>query len=158
MLTLEYIKSVLQSESYITDIDEQVIESDAGYDGIVEILEQRPETDPVILLENASSGNFSANPDGLEFTSQTIWVMSRVSFNEDRKTVQSNMKTLMRRIIAKFLTHRRSESEQHACIHYWDAKNIPWLVTNAGSNNTGYQFTLYFNEPTDMTMAQFSNN
>ncbi|MBP9994094.1 MAG: hypothetical protein KBT67_04010 [bacterium] len=160
MLTLEYLKQIIGSARKveelshpyeITDLDSQVIESDAGYDGIVELINVRPDADlAIVVLENSESFSFEVNPGGVQHLSQTVWCMAMVGADEDRKKVQLSMYNLMRRIIAKMILERRAGR-----LGGWDWSHIPVLVTNAGSNYTGYQFTLYFNEVTDLSMEQF---
>lgn len=160
MLTLEYLKQIIGSARKveelshpyeITDLDSQVIESDAGYDGIVELINVRPDADlAIVVLENSESFSFEVNPGGVQHLSQTVWCMAMVGADEDRKKVQLSMYNLMRRIIAKMILERRAGR-----LDGWDWSHIPVLVTNAGSNYTGYQFTLYFNEVTDLSMEQF---
>jgi len=150
-LSFRAIRPFLVSPYEITDLDSQVIESDAGYDGIVELLNVRPDANlAIVVLENSEGFSFEVNPGGVQHLSQTVWCMAVVGADEDRKKVQLSMYNLMRRIIAKMILERRAGR-----LGGWDWSHIPVLVTNAGSNYTGYQFTLYFNEVTDLSMKQF---
>lgn len=154
MLTLQYLKDLISVREVpvpeITDLEDQVIESDAGYDGIVELIEQRPDGDTVIILEPGDSGSFGCNPDGVQHQSQVIWCVAKVGAMEAKKMEQKAMFSLMKRLVSLFIKH-------HKNIHLkgWDSSHIPWLVTNAGSNCTGYQFSMYFDEVTDLTVERF---
>lgn len=150
-LSFRAIKPFMVSPLDITDLDKQVIESDAGYDGIVELINVRPDPDlSVVILEQPESFTYEINPGGVQHLSQTIWCMAMTSAEEDRKKVQRAMKVLMRRIISKMIKAKHSEE-----LRYWDRSRIPVLLTNTAGNYTGYQFTLYFDEPTDLSISQF---
>lgn len=153
MLTLQYLKTILTGTPGINNVDDQIIESEAGYDGILALLDNRPHADDlVIVLEHCESGSFEVNPGGVQHASQTIWVMSMVAFDENRRQIQDNMFSMMRRVVATLISkHKDPELEG------WDNGNIPWFITNSANNYTGYQFTLHFDEVTNLTLDQFAN-
>lgn len=145
MLTLSYLKNTLQSQvNGIVNVEKQVIESAGGYDGIVSLVQSKG-ISPVVILENSEVGEFSFRPGGFLNCSQSIWVMKMVGRDEDRRKVQDECFAIMRRILSIF--GKRNKEEQ---LKEWEWDRVPFGVRNAGANFTGYEFTLYFSEDTDL--------
>lgn len=159
MLDLAFLTTLLTDEpdkpKQFPEIEngiEQVVESDAGYEGIIALIDERPPSDlPVIVLEHCSSGEYGFNPGGLCHGSQVVWVMEMVGARESRRLVQDKMKGLMERIIALL-----SKNKKQKPLEGWDRSRIPYMVTNAGNNYTGYQFTLYYDENIDLSVNRLT--
>lgn len=147
MLTLEYLKQTLTGQiAQITDPTKQIIESAAGYDGIVALIQTKG-ISPIVILENSEVGEFSLRPGGFLKSSQSVWVMKMVGRDGDRRAVQDECFAMMKRIIKVFVKH-----EKDAELDQWDwGDRIPWGIRNAGPNFTGYEFTLGFSEDTDLS-------
>lgn len=146
MLSLSYLQTILNGKiSGIDDTERQIIESEAGYDGIIALIQTKG-ISPILILENSDVGNFSARTGGFENTSQSIWVMRMVGRDDSRKDVQAWCKAMMRLIIGVLLKHKPDPQ-----LKQWEEDRIPWGVRNAGANYTGYEFTLHFSEDTDLS-------
>ena len=147
MLTLDYLRKRLNGYvAAIYNVKEQVIESAGGFDGIVSLV-QTKNISPIFVLENSEIGEFSFRPGGFDKTSQSIWVMKMVPKDGDRQKVQKECFKLMKRILSILAIH----DEDDEYLKDWEWDRIPWGVRNAGANFTGYEFTLYFSEDTDLT-------
>lgn len=139
------MRQVLQGEiAGFDDIEKQVIESAAGYDGIVSIVQTKGIT-PIIVLEHNTTGELSVRPGGFERANQSIWIMKMVGRDEYRSAVQAWCKAKMKRIVSVLLKHG-SASE----LFGWQPQSIPYSIRNAGANFTGYEFTLNFDEDIDL--------
>jgi len=147
MLTLDYLRNRLNGYvPAIYKVKDQIIEAAGGYDGIVALI-QKKEISPVIILENSEFGEFSFQPGGFLKSSQSIWVMQMVSKDGDRQKAQVECFKMMKRILSILAVH----DENDECLKEWEWDRIPWGVRNAGANYTGYEFTLYFSENTDLS-------
>ena len=105
MLTLEYLKQTLTGQiAQITDPTKQIIESAAGYDGIVALIQTKG-ISPIVILENSEVGEFSLRPGGFLKSSQSVWVMKMVGRDGDRRAVQDECFAMMKRIIKVFVKH-----------------------------------------------------
>lgn len=145
MLTLSYLKNTLQNQvNGIVNLEKQVIESAGGYDGILSLVQSKG-ISPVIILENSEVGEFSFRPGGFLNSSQSIWVMKMVGRDEDKRIVQDECFAIMKRILSIF--SKRNKDEE---LKDWEWDRIPFGVRNAGANFTGYEFTMYFSEDTDL--------
>ena len=148
MLNIDFLRRTLDAEagglSTITEPRKQVIESPGGYDGIVSLVQTKG-ISPMVVLEQSSTGELSFRPGGFVKTSQSIWVMKMVGRDDDRGNVQRQCFAAMKRILAIFGKHQKDEE-----LKEWEWDHIPYGVRNAGPNFTGYEFTLYFSEDTDL--------
>lgn len=129
----------------ITNPKEQIIEGAGGYDGIVALI-QTKNISPVIVLENSEIGEFSLRPGGFDKTSQSIWVMKMVPKDGNRSKFQKESKAMMEKIISVFVKHENDKE-----LEQWEWDRVPYGIRNAGANFTGYEFTLYFSEDTDLS-------
>lgn len=147
MLTIEYLQKILRGEmpTTITNPKEQIIEGAGGYDGIVALI-QTKNNSPVIVLENSEIGEFSLRPGGFDKTSQSIWVMKMVPKDGNRSKFQKECKAMMEKIISVFVKHENDKE-----LEQWEWDRVPYGIRNAGANFTGYEFTLYFSEDTDLS-------
>ena len=146
MLTLPYLQNILRGQlpNEINKPDKQIIEAAGGYDGIVSLIQTKG-ISPMVILENSEIGEFGFLPEGFLKSSQSIWVMKMVAKDEDRQRVQNECMKMVKRIISIMGKH-----EHDAELEEWENDRIPWAVRNAGANFTGYEFTLYFSENTDL--------
>ena len=127
---------------------EWVLESAAGYDGIIELIQTKGL--PVcVVLEHNEVGNFSMHQGGFEQTSQSIWVMEMVAADEDRRKVQVECRQRMERIIS--ILGKHFDEDDKPLVGKWDLHDIPYGIRNAGSNYTGYEFVLHFAEDIDLS-------
>lgn len=144
MLTIEYLRQILTGElPEVTDMENQVIESAAGYDGIIALIQTKG-ISPMVILENSEVGEFSFRPGGFEKTSQSVWVMKKAARDGERKATQNDCRKMMRHILKVFNNH-----EKEAPLAQWVWDSVPYGVRNAGPNYTGYEFTIYFSEDAD---------
>lgn len=150
MLTLKNLQDILSCKlpNDIIKPSTQIIEAAGGYDGIVSLV-QKKNISPVVILENSEVGEFSFLPEGFLRSSQSIWVMKMVAKDEDRKKVQDECMAMMMKILAIFAKYDEDHPEGNP-LKEWEYDRIPWGVRNAGANYTGYEFTLYFSENTDL--------
>lgn len=145
MLSISFLRQVLRGEiAQITDVDKQVIESAAGYDGIVSLVQTKGIT-PIIVLEHNSTGELSVRPGGFERANQSIWIMKMVGRDEDRATVQAWCKATMKRFVSVMVKHYRAVE-----LKGWQPESLPYSIRNAGPNFTGYEFTMNFDEDIDL--------
>ena len=148
MLTLDYLKTILVNPVValpaITAADKQVIESAAGYDGIVSLVQTKGIT-PVIVLEHNTTGELSVRPGGFMRANQSIWIMKMVGRDADRTAVQSGCFADMKRIVSVLVKHKKDPE-----LFGWQPESIPYSIRNAGANFTGYEFTLNFDEDIDL--------
>ena len=128
----------------ITKPKTQISEAAGGYDGIVSLIQSKG-ISPMVILENSEIGEFGFLPEGFLKSSQSIWVMKMVAKDEDRQRVQNECMKMVKRILSIMGKH-----EHDAELEEWEYDRIPWAVRNAGANFTGYEFTLYFSENTDL--------
>ena len=152
MLTLTYLQNHLTNIiPGINDTSEQVIESAAGYDGIIELI-QNKDLPLVVVLEHNEVGSFSFRPGGFHTTSQSIWLMEMVAADEDRRSIQQNCFNSVRHLLTALKTVKEDLPDGSMDeLAGWDWLDIPYGVRNAGSNFTGYEVTLYFRENTDLS-------
>lgn len=151
MITLQYLKTALSDFAEVTNADEQVIESDAGYDGIVALINDRPEINPVFVIEHPDMFSLGVKPGGFETSSVNIWVVDMVGMNENRYNVQLSTNNLMRKLIGKLI----KMSETTDDLDGWQWEEIPVMTFNGGPNYTGFVFTMYFKEDVDLTYENF---
>lgn len=146
MLSLSYLRQLMQGEiTDIDDVEKQVIESAAGYDGIVSLVQTKGIT-PIIVLEHNSVGELSVRPGGFERASQSIWIMKMVGRDDDRAAVQAWCKGSMKRFVSVLVKHKYEPQ-----LESWQPESIPYSIRNAGPNFTGYEFTLSFDEDVDLS-------
>ncbi len=142
MLTLEYLKSILFKEETETvvpmvlglDKPDWVLESAAGYDGIIELIQTKG-LPVAVVLEHNEMGNLSIRPGGFMMASQSIWIMEMVAADEDRRALQMNCWRRMKRIISVLAKH--FDDDDKPLVDKWDPEDIPYGIRNAGSNYTG---------------------
>lgn len=164
MLTLDYLKSILFIEETetvngvttttitpevegVTSVD-QVLESAAGYDGIIELIQTKG-LPVAVVLEHNEMGNLSIRPGGFMMASQSIWIMEMVAADEDRRAIQMNCWRRMKRIISVLAKH--FDDDDKPLVDKWEPEDIPYGIRNAGSNYTGYEMLLHFNENIDLS-------
>ena len=152
MITLQYLKAALADFAEVTNADEQVIESDAGYDGIVALINERPQVNPVVILEPSEVFSLGVNPGGIEHSSKNIWVVDMVGATENRYDVQLRANNLMRKVIAKLIQLSKTTDD----LDGWQWENIPVMTFNGGPSYTGFVFTMYFTEDINLTFSQYS--
>ena len=147
MLTLPYLQNILRGQlpNDINKPTTQIIEAAGGYDGIVSLVQTKG-ISPLVILENSEIGEFSFRPGGFIKSSQSIWVMKMVAKDEDRQSVQNECMKMVKRILSIMAKHAKDEE-----LKEWEWDHIPFGVRNAGANFTGYEFTLYFSEDTDLS-------
>lgn len=159
-MTLEYLQSILfkeETQNGVTTLTPEVeglnepdwvLESAAGYDGIIELIQNKglPVT---VVLEHNEMGNFSFHQGGFEQASQSIWVMEMVAADEDRRQIQVQCKRRMERILS--ILGKHFDDDDKPLVDKWDLHDIPFGIRNAGSNYTGYEFVLHFNEDIDLS-------
>lgn len=164
MLTLDYLKSILFIEETETvngvttttitpevegvTSEDQVLESAAGYDGIIELIQTKG-LPVAVVLEHNEMGNLSIRPGGFMMASQSIWIMEMVAADEDRRAIQMNCWRRMKRIISVLAKHFDEDDEP--LVDKWEPEDIPYGIRNAGSNYTGYEMLLHFNEDIDLS-------
>lgn len=144
MLSLQYIRQVLSGQLEGVS-DSQIIESAAGYDGIVALVQTKG-LPTAVVLEHNDVGEFSFRPGGFLKASQSLWVMRMVGRDADRRAVQDECAALMKRILSVFAA--RGDDAQLAG---WEWNSVPYGIRNAGPNYTGYEFTMNFSEDIDMS-------
>lgn len=151
MLTLAYLQDILTNEvPGLTDTSKQVLESAAGYDGIIELIETKEE--PVaVVLEHNEMGNISIRPGGLQLSSQSLWVMEMVAADEDRRAIQLQCWERAKRIISVLIHRWEVDAAKDKAIKQWDWHDIPYGIRNAGPNYTGYELVLHFTEDIDIS-------
>lgn len=164
MLTLDYLKSILFIEETETvngvttttitpevegvTSEDQVLESAAGYDGIIELIQTKG-LPVAVVLEHNEMGNLSIRPGGFMMASQSIWIMEIVAADEDRRAIQMNCWRRMKRIISVLAKH--FDDDDKPLVDKWEPEDIPYGIRNAGSNYTGYEMLLHFNENIDLS-------
>ena len=152
MLTLNYLKSVLfaNGRAEVEDIYKKdcILESAAGYDGIIKLIESG--SLPVaVVLEHNEMGNLGLHNDGGFMTaSQSLWVMEMVGEREDRRRVQERCWARAKRILAVMIDH-----SDDAPLKQWEWGDIPYGIRNTGPNYTGYELTLHFTEDIDLSYS-----
>lgn len=144
MLTLPYLKQILNGELTNVDVEQQVIEAPGGYDGIVSLVQTKGLQKSVVLEHNAM-GELSIRPGGFQVAAQSIWIMKMVPSDGNRQTVLAECFEDMRRIIGCMVKHK-CETPLKA----WQPESMPYSVRNAGPNYTGYEFSLTFDEDIDL--------
>lgn len=152
MITIEYLKSALSDFPEVRNVEEQVIESDAGYDSIVALINERPEANPVFILEPSDVFSLGVTPGGLEKSSKNIWVVDMVGADENRYDVQLRTNNLMRKLIAKLIQLSKTTDE----LDGWQWETIPVMTFNGGPNYTGFVFTMYFTESINLSYEQYA--
>lgn len=145
MLNVDYLRKILRGKiNEIHDVNTQIIKSDAGYDGIIALIQEKG-LETCIILEDSGFGELSLRPGGFHTTTQSIWIMQMVGNSEDRDSIQRRCFDMMKFIVSVFTIADGMEMKQ------WNPLSIPYGVRNAGSNYTGYEFTLNFGEDTDLS-------
>ena len=141
MLSLSYLQNILADIMPPTNI----IESDAGYDAIIELIQTKG-LEKVIIFEPPEGGVFKLLPWGMDEAACSIWVMRMVGNEENRREIQKQCRKTLKAIIATFSVHRRD-----AALQGFQIESIPYSVRNAGANYTGYEMTIYFNDDTNLS-------
>lgn len=145
MLTLDYLRTIIGGKiDGLTDTTEQVMESDAGYDGIIELIQTKG-LPLAMVLEPSEMGNFSFRPGGFHITTQSVWIMEMVGADETRRAVQQRCFTALHNLLVTLKDHKDDSQ-----LEGWDWLDIPYGVRNAGPNYTGYEVFIRFTEDTDL--------
>lgn len=159
MLDLNYLIGVAKRKTTgtvttgiegLTD-DSQFMESAAGYDGIVEMMQHKGRQ-VCMVLEHDTKGDFFILPGGFQERTQTVWIMEMVGFDSDRTAIQQRCFDRMKHLIGIFLKRRTAGD---AALQGWtpEARKeaISWMCHNAGPNYTGYEVCFRFREDIDLS-------
>lgn len=141
MLTLSYLQDILSGIMPPPNI----IESEAGYDAIIELIQTKG-LERVIIFEPPEGGVFKVQPGGLDDTACSIWVMRMVGSDDSRRAIQRQCRKTLKAIIATFLKYRHD-----APLQGWRMDSMPYSIRNAGANYTGYEMTIYFSDETKLS-------
>lgn len=145
MLTLDYLKNILDGELTGITNTNQIMESAGGYDGIVALI-QTKSISPAIILEHNEVGEFSFRPGGFQRASQSIWVMKMVGRDNNRRAIQDDCCALVKKILSVFTVHFDDPE-----LSGWVLNSVPYGIRNAGPNFTGYEISLHFEEDLDLS-------
>lgn len=159
MIDLQYLQQIVirRTEEGVTtgipDITDaaQVIESAAGFDGIVAAIQKKGQRH-IVVLEHDDMGFFYINPGGLNEATQTVWIMEMIGGSDEslRRPAQQRCFNKMRQLIRILIKHR-----DDAQLCGWRPEEnddaIGYICHNAGPNYTGYEMTLRFRETTDLS-------
>ena len=111
MIQLSTLKTCLQG--IISDPENQIV-TGAGYNAIVEMVMNRQEHFPCIVLEEQDGGILSIQPGGFDKYPQSIWVLDRCASDENPEQYYTSTKQLLKEVaqsevnilIANLLTDR----------------------------------------------------
>lgn len=158
MIDIQYLQGLVVRRTSgdittgIPDItnNNQVMESSAGFDGIVAAI-QKKGLKHIVVLEHDDMGFFYVQPGGLNEFSQTIWIMEMVGMDESqRRSAQLRCFEKMKLLVGIMLAHRNdTQLEAWRPEEYDDA--MGYICHNAGPNYTGYEITFRFREYTDLS-------
>lgn len=146
MLNIDQLRQLLTDGGVanITEPENQIIDSAAGYDGIVSLIQTKG-VSPMVVLEHNSTGELSMRPGGFSTASQSIWIMRMVARDGNRTADQEKCFEDMKRIVSIL-----GENKAFQPLVGWQPESIPYSIRNAGANFTGYEFTLHFEEDIDL--------
>lgn len=154
MLTIDYLKAVLADSEAglpaVTNVEEQVIDSPDGLDGIQE-LSQRKSLDFVVLFEDVFHFDDDNTKDvPVTSFSQSIFVMRKASPNAPSRPLENQCLADVVRIRALLLARLGAGDPQ---IRDWNRRPKRDFVRGA-ANYVGWRLRLDFTENDDWTIHE----
>ena len=144
MIQLATLKSCLTG--LIADPEKQVV-TGAGYNAIVEMVMNRQQDFPCIVLEEQDGGIISIQPGGFDKYPQSIWVLDRCASNENPEQYYASTKQLLKGIIASLSRN----SDDYPDLEYVDFGRMPYLKRQGGNELYGWEVILTTEEDIDLS-------
>ena len=143
MIQLSTLQSCLQN--VIGDPDKQVV-TGAGYNAIVEMVMNRQEHFPCIVLEEQDGGILSIQPGGFDKYPQSIWVLDRCASDENPEQYYTSTKELLKEVIASLSRNRYIFQD----ITNLDFTRMPYMKRQGGNELYGWEVILTTQEDIDL--------
>lgn len=144
MIQLSTLKTCLQD--IISDPENQIV-TGAGYNAIVEMVMNRQEHFPCIVLEEQDGGILSIQPGGFDKYPQSIWVLDRCASDENPEQYYTSTKELLKKVIAALSRNRSSYTD----IENIDFSRMPYMKRKGGNELYGWEVILTTQEDIDLS-------
>ena len=121
-----------------------------GYDAAIALVENARASFPMIIIENNTSGVFSAEYGGVDSFAQSIWVMCKVEERTGTTKSQASQQAreLMLSLIRQIMADKDSAHEDAVAL---DVSQIPYFTRNTAIA-AGWEVQLTFNEIINLTI------
>lgn len=145
MITQDYISNLLQKAGINASI--QFV---SGYDAAMALVENARESFPMVIVEDNTSGVFSAEYGGVDSFNQSVWVMCAVI---DRDGITKNKASEQAMLITrKILAYMISDKDSGNCDAVaLDLSSMPYFTRNT-TVASGWELQLTFNESVNLSI------
>lgn len=144
MIQLSTLKTCLQG--IIADTEKQVV-TGAGYNAIVEMVMNRQQDFPCVVLEKQDGGIFSIQPGGFDKYPQSIWVLDRCASDENPEQYYASTKQLLKEVVASLSRNR----DFYTDIENIDFSRMPYMKRQGGNELYGWEVILTTQEDIDLS-------
>lgn len=145
MITQDYISDLLQKAGINASI--QFV---SGYDAAMALVENARGSFPMVIVEDNTSGVFSAEYGGVDSFNQSVWVMCAVI---DRDGITKNKASeqamlIARKILAYMISDKDSGNDDAVAL---DISSMPYFTRNT-TVASGWELQLTFNESVNLSI------
>lgn len=144
MIQLSTLKTCLQG--IIADTEKQVV-TGAGYNAIIEMVMNRHQDFPCVVLEEQDGGIFSIQPGGFDKYPQSIWVLDRCASDENPEQYYASTKQLLKEVVASLSRNR----DFYTDIENIDFSRMPYMKRQGGNELYGWEVILTTQEDIDLS-------
>lgn len=144
MIQLTTLKSCLQG--IIADTQKQVV-TGAGYNAIIEMVMNRQEDFPCVVLEEQDGGILSIQPGGFDKYPQSIWVLDRCASDENPEQYYASTKQLLKEVVASLSRNKDSYPD----LSNLDFVRMPYMKRQGGNELYGWEVILTTQEDIDLS-------
>lgn len=144
MIQLATLKSCLTG--LVANPEKQVV-TGAGYNAIIEMVMNRQQDFPCVVLEEQDGGILSIQPGGFDKYPQSIWVLDRCASNENPEQYYVSTKQLLKEIISSLSRN----SDDYPDLEYVDFGRMPYLKRQGGNELYGWEVILTTEEDIDLS-------
>lgn len=129
----------------VANTKKQVV-TGAGYNAIIEMVMNRQQYFPCIVLEEQDGGILSIQPGGFDKYPQSIWVLDRCASDENPEQYYTSTKELLKEVIASLSRNRYIFQD----ITNLDFTRMPYMKRQGGNELYGWEVILTTQEDIDL--------
>lgn len=144
MIQLSTLKTCLNG--IIADTEKQIV-TGAGYNAIVEMVMNRQQDFPCVVLEEQDGGILSIQPGGFDKYPQSIWVLDRCASDENPEQYYTSTKELLKEVISSLSRNRYIFQD----ITNLDFTRMPYMKRQGGNELYGWEVILTTQEDIDLS-------
>lgn len=130
----------------VANTEKQVV-TGAGYNAIIEMVMNRQQYFPCIVLEEQDGGILSIQPGGFDKYPQSIWVLDRCASDENPEQYYTSTKQLLKEVIASLSRNRDNFYD----ITNLDFTRMPYMKRQGGNELYGWEVILTTQEDIDLS-------